>query len=152
MKNFQAREHQGHPLALHRRVVWTLVSWLRWGGRPPHSAEARLGIARVKSLSRAARQVGWCHDTEQGLTTIDTMADLDKAISGSISNPDIGTDATAAFVSYLENQRTRENEAGRSRRAERVSALRENAHRILKQATYVSLARQDTLFGTDSPR
>lgn len=77
--------------------------------------------------------MGWCHDTEQGLTTIDTRADLDKAISGSISNPDIGTDATAAVVSYLENQRTRENEAGRSRRAERLSALRENAHRSLNK-------------------
>ncbi len=117
----------------------------------PDPAEARFDIARVESLGRSPRQVGWYHDTEQGLTTIDTMADLNKAIHSSIRNPDIGTDATAAFVSYLDNQRTRDDDDKGSRQAERLSALRETGHRILKQATYVWLAREDTLFGTDSP-
>ena len=116
----------------------------------PEPAEASFGIARVEAIGLSPRQVAWYRDTEHGLTTIDTLADLDKALRSSIRNPNIGTEATSAFLSDLENRRAREKEAARGRLAERRSSLQENGHRILRQATYVWLARQDTLFGTEN--
>ena len=116
----------------------------------PDPAEARFGIARVESLETASRQVGWYHDSEPGPTTVDTMADLKKAIGNSVMNPEIGTDAESAFVSYLEDQLARQDKANSSRRAECISAWREEGRGILKKATYVWLARRDALFGTDN--
>ena len=116
----------------------------------PDPAEARFGIARAEAIGLSPRQVGWYRETGRGLTTIDTMRDLQKALHSSIRNPNLGTEATSAFLSYLENQQAREKEAVRARQAERRSALLEDGHRILRQATYVSLARQDTLFETAS--
>ena len=115
----------------------------------PEPAQARFGIARVEAIGLSPRQIAWYRETDQRLTTIDSVADLHKAINSSIRNPNIGTEATGAFLSDLEHRRDREKEATRGRHAERRSALRENGHRVLKQATYVSLARQDTLFGTE---
>ena len=116
----------------------------------PDPTEQRFGIARVEAIGPPPRQVGWYHETEQGLTTTDTMGDLQKALHSSIRNPNIGTEATGAFLSYLENQQAREKKAVRGRQAERRSALLEDGHRILRRATYVSLARQDTLLETDN--
>ena len=89
----------------------------------PDPAEVRFGIARAEAICLSPRQVGWYRETGRGLTTIDTMGDLQKALHISIRNPNITAEATSAFLSKLENRRTRERDAARGRQAERRSAL-----------------------------
>ena len=120
-------------------------------GRFPDPAGTSFGIARVEATDRSPRQVAWYRPTERGLTTIDTLADLQEALDGSIRDPDLAAEAAGDFLSSLENQRSRETEAQGARHAERRSAIRENGRRILRQATYVWLARQANLFGEDVP-
>ncbi len=120
--------------------------------RFPEPTGARFGIARVEDGGRSPGQVGWYRATDRGITTIDTMADLQKALDGSIRSPDLATEAASAFLSYLENRQDREAKAARARYAERRSAMLEEGRRILKLATYVWLAGQDNLFGGDVPQ
>ncbi len=117
----------------------------------PDPAGDRLGVARVEAVGSAPRQVGWYRHTDHGLTTIGTMADLKKALDGSIRRSNLAAEASGDFLSYLERRQHQEKEAADARRKEHRSALQESGRRVLRQATYVWLARQATLFGGEVP-
>lgn len=118
-------------------------------GRFPEPADGGFGIARAEAVDVSPPQAGWYRATDRGLTAIDTMGDLEKALRSPTRHPGLGAEANGAFLSYLENRRDRKQQADRRRARERRSALRETGYRILREATYVWLARRENMFGGD---
>ena len=111
----------------------------------------RFGITRVETVGLLPPRVAWYRDTEDGLTTIDTLESLRKALESNVQNPDIPTDATGTFLSTLEKEQAGDKQTDQRRREERASALREKGRRILARAAYIWLARRSTLFEEQQP-
>ncbi len=109
------------------------------------------GIARVETVGRTPARVAWYRDRDEGLTTIESLADLRGSLGHQNQNPDLRSDAIGTFLSALENHQNREVEAVRQRQEERISALREKGRHILTRASYLWLAGQRYLLDGEPP-
>ena len=106
----------------------------------------RFGIARVETIGQTPPRAAWYRDDGDSLVTVESLESLRKAFDRSGGNPGLAADARGAFLSALEEGRSREGEAVHRRRGERASALVEKGRRILAEAAYVWLARRASLF------